>query len=157
MVFTSSKLHSTTLDWTGGFDLKWVARNTIAFNCSTDSKIPAGCFYKPCINRIVWKSCAHVLPLSLFICCFKDKFHMQTRSWLQKANYSRLRKLEASALLFICNWMSSTHECCFEASLSYKPWCKYSILLPLPLPSPYGPHSCNPDFLLSLGLTVVLS
>nr|XP_021152949.1 coiled-coil domain-containing protein 162-like [Columba livia] len=39
LVFTSSRLHSTTLDCTGGFDLKWMARNTVAFNCSTDSKI----------------------------------------------------------------------------------------------------------------------
>lgn len=97
------------------------------------------------------KLCSFPPTLSLLVCCFKHKFHMQTRGWLQKANCSRLRELEATAFVFVYNWMSSTHECCFEPSLSNEQCCKYSIVLPHPITIPLLSPVLNPRFYFGFG------
>lgn len=90
------------------------------------------------------KLCSFSSSLSLFIPCFKNKFHMQTRGWLQKANYSQLRELEAPAFSFAV-------ECVLHMNVvsrlpSNKQWCTYSILFPLPLTLPLRSPFPEPRF-----------
>lgn len=80
---------------------------------------------------------------------------MQTRGWLQKANYSRLRELEAPAFLLAIECVLHMNVVLRLPSLTsndvHTAFCSHSPLL-----FACAPRSHNPDFILGLGLTVIL-
>lgn len=143
--FTNSKLPTLPvqegLSWYGWLVLPLHLTEVQILKCSHTV-----CLYKLCTNSNVWKNCAHFPPLSFFIHCFKNKFHIfhRTEADCRKQITTEWGNWKQLNFLFAIEWV--LHMNVVLRLLSNKQWYKYSILFLTDPTLPLCPLFSQPRF-----------